>query len=68
MSLLEQKIIRKGRGDKSTTKLEFDISNKKEYKVEEIRDNALSDKESKYHPPRYYYLILRKNYSKEKNT
>lgn len=57
MSLLEQDIIRKKWVDKNVTQLEFDVDNKKEYKVEEIRDSAVYARVSKRHLSGLYDLI-----------
>lgn len=42
--------------DENTTQLEFDIGNKKKYKVEAIQDNTIYAIESEGHLLEVYYL------------
>lgn len=49
--------------------LEFEVSNIAKYKIEEILDNEVYAKKLKArYLPEFYYLILQKDYLKEKNT
>ena len=71
MSLLEQDITRKGQVDEKTAEqLEFKTgSDKKEYKVEGIRDSAVYDRESEVgHLLGLYYLVSWKGYPKDEST
>ena len=47
-------------------KLEFDIDNNKEYKIETIRDSAVYIKETERYLPSLYYLVSWKDYPKKK--
>ena len=68
MLLLEQDTPRKKQVDDNVIKLEFDISNSEEYKVEAIWDNAIyAIKLGSNHLLGLYYLMACKGYSKEKN-
>ena len=58
MSLLEQYTTRKKRVDKKVMKLEFEVSNSKEYKVETIWHNAVYANKAKGHLPGLYFLIV----------
>ena len=69
VSLLEQDTTRKERVDENMTKLEFNVGDSKEYKVEAIRDSAVYTMESELgHLPGLYYLVAWKGYSEEENT
>ncbi len=58
MSLLEQDTTRKGRVDKTTSRLEFENEDDEEYEVEAIRDSAVYTRELEGHLPGLYYLVL----------
>lgn len=68
MFLLEQDITKKKQVDKNTTQMEFHTSNKKEYKVEEIWDNAIYARESERHLLELYLLTSWKSYLKKEYT
>ena len=68
MSLLEQDITRKEQVDKKVTKLEFQASNSKKYKVKAIWDSAVDASKAKSYLPGLYYLVAWKKYLKEENT
>lgn len=68
MSLQEQNSSRKERVDKNTTQLKCDTGNKKEYKVKQIWNSAVYARETEEYLLGLYYLILWKDYPKEKNT
>ena len=69
VSLLEQDTTRKGRMDKEVRKIEFDVGDNEEYKVEAIWDSAVYARESESgHLPGLYYLVSWKGYPKEENT
>ena len=67
-SLLEQNTTQKGWVDKKITKLEFEINNSKEYKVEVIWDSAVYANKAKRHLSGLYYLVAWKRYFEEENT
>ena len=48
--------------------LDFELGDDKKYKMEAIQDSAVYVKEVDKHPPRLYYLVVWKGYSKEQNT
>lgn len=69
VSLLEYNIIRKKQVDKITIQLEFKAGDySKKDKVKGIRDTTVYVKESEGYLPNFYYLVLQKDYPKEKNT
>lgn len=72
MLLLKQDIIQKKQVNNSNTtiRLYLDKSNSKEYEIKTICDNDICTKRSdnNYHLPGIYYLVLWKEYLKEKNT
>ena len=69
VSLLEQDITRKEWVDKWVTKLELEVGDSKEYKVEAIWDSAVyASKSESGQLPSLYYLAAWKGYSKEENT
>ncbi len=71
ISLLEQDTTRKGRVDKTTSRLEFENKGDgKGYEVEAIFDSAVYAKklDSGHHLPDLYYLVSWKSYPKEENT
>ena len=55
--MLKQNTITKERMDKKVTKLEFETSNSKEYKVEAIWDSAVYANKAESHLPGLYYLV-----------
>lgn len=68
MSLPEQKTTRKGRVDKTTSRLEFENSgNSKEYVVEAICNSTIYVMESESYLSNLYYLVFWKGYPDEKN-
>ena len=68
VSLLEQDIIKKGRVDENITELDVGDNNSEKYKMEAIRNSAVYTRELKSdHILSFYYLILWKEYSEEKN-
>ena len=68
VSLLENDTTKKKQIDKNATKLEFNVGNSEEYKVEAIRDSAIYVKESEDYLLGLYYLIAWKSYLKKENT
>lgn len=54
--LLEQNTIKKGRIDKSQSKLKKD--NSKEYKIKIIWDSMIYASKSEVHLPSLYYFVL----------
>ena len=66
MSLLELDSIKNNWIDKNIT--EFEAGNSKEYKVNAIQDSTVYANKAEGHLPCLYYLVLQKEYPKEKNT
>lgn len=71
MSLLEQNMARKKRGNKAIFRLEFNDSESNrgntKYKVEAIWDSTVYVREAESYLLGFYYLILWKSYSEEEN-
>ncbi len=57
MSLLKQDTTKKGRVDKTASRLEFENEDNKEYEVEAIRDSAVYVSKSEGHLLGFYYLV-----------
>ena len=67
--LLEKDIIKKKCIDENMIKLDAGNKNSKEYKVKTIWDSAVYAKKLKSSQlPGFYYLVVWKSYSEEKNT
>lgn len=73
MLLLKQDIQKKKQINQNNAntllkpKKEFEARNNKKYEVKSIVNNAVYSKKVKNQLSSLYYLILQKNYSKEKN-
>lgn len=70
MLMLKQDITRKAQVNKITSELKFNNGggdNKKEYKVEAIRNNGVDRRESDNHVQGPYYLVSQERYQDEKN-